>query len=286
MFMHFPSIQRVRQSINQRISSSTVELVGLATCNADFQPRLLTPECMPNPISRDSKQVPSAIQFNRQKLNSIQNNMPLPGDNVQSKLAPTTSQQSEPAGLIFDCDGTLADTMPLHFISWQTTMNRHGIEFDENRFYSLAGQPTVSIVQRLLAEQSITGNAIAIAAEKETAFLQVLPQVQPIEPVVEIARRYRDSHPMGVGSGSNRDVVLQVLKHIGMEGFFDAVVGAEDTSNHKPEPDVFLEVARLIQIPPERCRVYEDADLGIEAARRAGMSWFDVRDVHTPRRIT
>jgi HAD superfamily hydrolase (TIGR01509 family) len=91
---------------------------------------------------------------------------------------------------------------------------------------------------------------------------------------------------MGVGSGSNRDVVLQVLKHIGLDGFFDAVVGAEDTDNHKPEPDVFLEVARLIKVQPHQCRVYEDADLGIEAARRAGMTWFDVRSVHTPRRIT
>ena len=91
---------------------------------------------------------------------------------------------------------------------------------------------------------------------------------------------------MGVGSGSNHDVVVQVLKHIGLDDFFDAIVGAEDTERHKPEPDVFLKVAKLIKVEPDRCRVFEDADLGIEAARRAGMSWFDVREVHTPRRIT
>lgn len=212
--------------------------------------------------------------------------MQRPTHDALTNLPQPKSIQAEPEGLIFDCDGTLADTMPLHFISWQTTMSKHGIEFDENRFYSLAGQPTVSIIDTLLNEQSLAGNAIAIAAEKEAAFLQVLPQVQPIKPVVEIARKYRHSHPMGVGSGSNRDVVIQVLKHIGLDGFFDAVVGAEDTANHKPEPDVFLEVARLIKVQPDRCRVYEDADLGIEAARRAGMMWFDVRLVHTPRRIT
>ncbi|MFT5300038.1 MAG: beta-phosphoglucomutase family hydrolase [Mariniblastus sp.] len=189
-------------------------------------------------------------------------------------------------GLIFDCDGTLADTMPLHFISWQATMTRHGIAFDEDRFYSLAGQPTIQIIETLLQEQSLTGDAEAIAGEKEAAFLEVLPQIQPIQPVVEIARKYRDTHPMGVGSGSNREVVIQVLKLIGLEDFFDAVVGAEDTDRHKPEPDVFLEVSRRINVAPKDCRVFEDADLGIEAARRAGMSWYDVRSVHTPRRIT
>lgn len=199
---------------------------------------------------------------------------------------PTSSLDVEPLGLIFDCDGTLADTMPLHFVSWRMTLARHGVDFDEDRFYSLAGQPTVGIIELLLAEQSLSGDAEAIAAEKEAAFLEVLPQVQPIEPVVQIARQYRDTHPMGVGSGSNRDVVVQVLKHIGLDGFFDALVGAEDTSKHKPEPDVFLEVARRIEVNPGRCRVYEDADLGIEAARRAGMSWYDVREIHTPRRIT
>ena len=92
-------------------------------------------------------------------------------------------------GLIFDCDGTLADTMPLHFIAWSEALGKHGLAFDEDRFYSMAGQPTVKIIQTLLVEQSRTGDAQAIAIEKEMAFLNVLPQVQPIKPVVEIARR-------------------------------------------------------------------------------------------------
>ncbi len=193
---------------------------------------------------------------------------------------------TEPAGLIFDCDGTLADTMPLHFVAWHTVMERHGIGFDEDRFYAMAGQPVIKIIQQLLAEHGRTGDAHAIAQEKEQAFLDVLPQVQPIEPIVDIARRHRGVLPMGVGSGSTRAVVLQILAHLGLHGLFDAVVGAEDTKRHKPEPDVFLEVARQINVAPTACRVYEDADLGVEAAKRAGMMWFDVRTVHTPRRIT
>ena len=189
-------------------------------------------------------------------------------------------------GLVFDCDGTLADTMPLHYIAWRDTLNRYDLEFGEDMFYSMAGQPTVNIVRVLLKEQGISGSAESIAGEKETAFLNVLSQVEPIEPIVSIARKYRDSKKMGVGSGSNETVVLQILEHIGLTDFFDAVVGAEATERHKPEPDVFLEVARRIGVEPAKCRVYEDADLGIEAARRAGMSCFDIREVHTPRRIT
>ncbi len=195
-------------------------------------------------------------------------------------------QHHEFGGLIFDCDGTLADTMPLHYVAWHSTLTRYGIEFGEDRFYAMAGQPTVSIVRQLLDQQAKSGDPVQIAYEKEQQFLELLPQVEPVQPVVEIARQFRPHKPMGVGSGSNREVVLQILEHIGLADFFDAVVGAEDTDRHKPEPDVFLEVARRINVQPDQCQVFEDADLGVEAAVRAGMACFDVREIHTPRRIT
>ena len=190
------------------------------------------------------------------------------------------------AGLIFDCDGTLADTMPLHFVAWQEVLTGHGIQFDEDLFYSFAGQPTVTIVDKLLRQQGLPGDPVAISAEKEQAFLDALPQIKPIQPIVEIAKAFRASKPMGVGSGSNRDTVFQILEHIGLADFFDAVVAAEDTTKHKPEPDVFPEVARQIGVEPTECEVFEDADLGVEAGRRAGMVVFDVRTVHQPQRMT
>ena len=196
------------------------------------------------------------------------------------------SQHAPFTGLIFDCDGTLADTMPLHFIAWSKTLSAVGIEFTEDRIYARAGQPTVNIARTLLNEQGREGDPWEISRLKEQAFLVELPNVQPIEPVVEIAKRFRDSKPMGVGSGSNRDVVFQVLEHIGLRDFFDAVVGAEDTDKHKPEPDVFLEVAKRIEVAPQECQVFEDADLGVESAHRAGMGCFDVRAIHQPRRVT
>ena len=199
-----------------------------------------------------------------------------------------TPDDSMIEGLIFDCDGTLADTMPLHFLAWRKTLNRHGMTLSEDRFYSLGGQPTVKIVALLAGEQGIEVDPVAVADEKEQSFLTRLEEVQPIAPIVEIVRANAGKLPMAVASGSHRAVVFDVLKIIGLDDLFDehTVVGAEDTELHKPNPDVFLEAARRIDVAPEKCRVYEDAELGIEAARRANMACFDVREVFTPARMT
>ena len=191
-------------------------------------------------------------------------------------------------GLIFDCDGTLADTMPLHFHAWRSTLDRYAIPLSEDRFYSLGGQPTVKIVELLAGENGIDLDPVAVAEEKEQAFLTRLSEVKPIAPIVDIVRANVGKLPMAVASGSHRAVVFDVLKIVGLDDLFDehTVVGAEDTELHKPNPDVFLEAARRIGVAPEKCRVYEDAELGIEAARRANMACFDVRDVFTPARVT
>ena len=188
--------------------------------------------------------------------------------------------------LIFDCDGTLADTMPLHFIAWQNVMTDYGFKFDEALFYSLAGQPTDLIITQLSQQQEINVDVDKVTREKENAFLELIDQIEPIEPVVEVVKQFHQKLPMGVGSGGQREVVKQILSTLSLDSIFDCVVGSEDTNLHKPEPDVFLEVASRLNVEPSRCLVYEDADLGIEAARRAGMQFVDVRAVHTPRRIT
>lgn len=176
--------------------------------------------------------------------------------------------------------------MPLHFVAWKSTLAKFGIEFDEDRFYALGGQPTDKIVDLLKTEQNIDVDSVVVAEEKEAAFLDSLDQVQPIQPIVDIALENQGKIPIGVGSGGQRDVVKQILTHLGLENTFQCIVGSEDTQRHKPEPDVFLEVARRLKVKPEHCRVYEDADLGVEAALRAGMECFDVRTIFTPRRIT
>jgi HAD superfamily hydrolase (TIGR01509 family) len=192
----------------------------------------------------------------------------------------------EVLALIFDCDGTLTDSMPLHYIAWREVLGRHGVAFDEDRFYSLGGMPTDKIIAMLAAESGLTLDPLAVAHEKERAFLDNLHLLDEIPAITKIAREQRGRLKMAVASGGFRNVVERQLRQLGLSDCFDAVVTAEDTQRHKPEPDVFLEAARRLGTPPAHCRVYEDSDLGIEAARRAGMSWVDVRTVHRPRRIT
>jgi len=179
--------------------------------------------------------------------------------------------------LIFDCDGTLTDSMPVHFVAWRETLFHHGIQLSEERFYALAGVPTDKIIALLATESEFEIDARQVAAEKEEAFLRVLHLVKPIERVTDIVRAHFGRTKMAVASGGWRNVVTRQLKHIGIEDCFDAVVTAEDTARHKPEPDVFLEAARRLRVEASACTVYEDSDLGIEAARRAGMKWVDVR---------
>lgn len=181
------------------------------------------------------------------------------------------------AALIFDCDGTLVNSMPLHFAAWKNTLGRYGFVLTEERFYALAGQPTWRLVEMLATEHGATVDTHAVAREKEADFVRQIHLVQAIEPIVEIARRYVGHKQMAVASGGWRDITRMQLTQIGIVDWFETIVTAEDTERHKPDPDVFLEAARRLGVPPADCLVYEDADLGIEAARRAGMRCIDIR---------
>ena len=182
-------------------------------------------------------------------------------------------------GLIFDCDGTLADTMPLHWRVWQALARKHRFHLSEERFYSLGGVPSRDILERLSQEQGIPLDHLAIAREKEADYLPLIAQVEPINAVVGIARAHHGQIPMAVASGGTRRVIEQVLAHLGLRPLFDAVVTSEDVVRQKPAPDIFLEAARRLGVPPRHCRAYEDTDLGMQAIRAAGMEAVDVREL-------
>lgn len=187
-------------------------------------------------------------------------------------LPPSTSD-----ALIFDCDGTLADTMPAHYQAWLQLLEPYGIAFPEDRFYALGGVPTAEIARMLFDEAGVPIDAAAIARRKEQMFLQHMDGIVGIEKVVSVARAARGIRPIAVASGGQRPTVEHTLRQVGILDWFPVIVTAEDTTRHKPEPDVFLEAARRLGVPAETCTVYEDTDLGIEAARRAGMRWVDIR---------
>jgi beta-phosphoglucomutase family hydrolase len=184
------------------------------------------------------------------------------------------------SALIFDCDGTLADTMPLHWQAWQVITRKYRLEFPEDRFYALGGVPSRDILKLLAREQQRTDlDALIVAREKEAEYLQLLPQVGPIDVVVDIAREHRGRLPLAVASGGSRHAIEQVLTHIGVRDWFAAVVTNEDIVNQKPAPDIFLEAARRLGVEPQRCRAFEDTDLGMTAIRAAGMEAVDVREL-------
>ena len=180
-------------------------------------------------------------------------------------------------GLVFDCDGTLADTMPLHWRAWQLISQRHHLDFPIDRFYSLGGVPSRDILKMLAAEQGLALDHVAVAHEKEEAYLPLMAEVEPIHVVVEIARENFGKIPMAVASGGTQSIIVAVLEHLKIRHFFNAVVTSEMVVNQKPAPDIFLEAARRIGVDPRFCRGYEDTDLGMQAIRSAAMEAVDVR---------
>ncbi len=183
-------------------------------------------------------------------------------------------------GLIFDCDGTLADTMPLHWRAWQMVTQRHNLHFPEDRFYATGGIPSRDILKLLATEQGRSLDHLAVAHEKEEAYLPLLPQVEPVQAVLEIAKANHGKIPMAVASGGTQRIIGMVLDHLKIRHLFDAIVTSEMVKNQKPAPDIFLEAARRIGVDPKFCRAYEDTDLGLQAIHAAGMEAVDVRKLH------
>lgn len=178
---------------------------------------------------------------------------------------------------IFDCDGTLADTMPLHYRAWCETLAERGARMSEALFYELGGVPTVQIA-RILNERFGFGLDVAeTAAAKEARYEELLPLARPVPQVLALVRSYRGRYPLAVASGGLRRLVDRTLAALGIADCFDAICTAEDVERGKPEPDLFLLAAHRLKTAPEDCVVFEDSDLGLEAARRAGMQGVDIR---------
>lgn len=172
---------------------------------------------------------------------------------------------------IFDCDGTLADTMPTHYKAWRTALGEHAQDFPEAMFYELGGVPTARIVEILNERHGHTLPVDATVAHKESLFLAMSHEIAAIEPVVDLARHYHGHKPLGVASGGHRRIVMNTLRALGIAELFQAIVCSEDYQRGKPSPDPFLEAALRLNVAPERCLVFEDTATGIAAATAAGM---------------
>jgi beta-phosphoglucomutase-like phosphatase (HAD superfamily) len=177
------------------------------------------------------------------------------------------------SAFIFDCDGTLADSMPLYHRAWKSALAAHGATFDFSwdLFMSRAGMSTALTVDGLNAQFGTALLASSIEARQQAAYLTLIEEVQPIHAVVEIARRHFGKLPMSVASGGSRPLVERTLELIGVKDLFPVVVVAADVPRGKPAPDIFLLAAERMGVPPEECLVFEDGEPGLVAAREAGM---------------
>lgn len=177
------------------------------------------------------------------------------------------------AGYIFDCDGTLVDTMPLHFRAWEKAMQQSGLKgpLSEELFYSLGGMPTKKVAAVMAKHYGLTIDVERVFHEKEDFFLEMQTEMKVIKPVVDFARNLHGRAPMSVASGGPKPIVKKTLQLMGIDNLFPVVVTPEDVTHGKPSPEMFLLAAKLMGVPPEQCLVFEDAEPGFQAARAAQM---------------
>ncbi|MEO0531101.1 MAG: HAD-IA family hydrolase [Planctomycetota bacterium] len=180
-------------------------------------------------------------------------------------------------GLVFDCDGTLVDSMPLHTRSWDQCLVPHGVRLPEGFIDTHAGKPTDVIIDLINREHGVDIDAREFLEEKEGRFRERIAEVGPIEPVVATAEHYREKMPMSVVSGGVLANVAACLKAINAFDWFEPILTADDPIAPKPSPDLFLAAAEGMGVPPSECHAFEDADAGLDAARAAGMTVTDVR---------
>ena len=180
-------------------------------------------------------------------------------------------------GLIFDCDGTLADTMPTHWKAWHETFAAYGKTCPHAFLERCMGVPSFEIVRLYNAEFGADLDPRKFSAEKDRRSQAGLPYVGPIVPVVDVVRRCRGRLPMAVASGGVRLNVEMALQAIGLLGWFETILTADDDVPPKPSSAIFIEAARRLRVEPADCQVFEDGEAGLEAARKAGMIVTDVR---------
>lgn len=173
---------------------------------------------------------------------------------------------------LFDCDGTIADSMPLHYIAWKSALAEWNCEFDEKLFYEWGGKPPKEIVAELNRMHGLAMPVDAVATRKEKLYFELLPRLEPVAEVLEHIDAMHRRVPFAVVSGSTRESVMNSLTAIGLLDKFDLIVGSEDYARSKPAPDAFLTAAQRLGVDPRDCLVFEDADIGIQAATAAGMA--------------
>ena len=177
---------------------------------------------------------------------------------------------------LFDLDGTVADSMPQHFVAWSAAVKAHGGSFPEELFYAWGGVPPLRVVEKLNERFGYTLDPESVVADKEAQFLAGIEHIQPVASVLAHIVAKHGEIPLAIVSGSPRHTVELTLATLHLRDCFDVVICAEDYTRGKPDPEPFLKAASELKVDPAACLVFEDADAGIAAAKAAGMHWVRV----------
>ena len=173
---------------------------------------------------------------------------------------------------LFDCDGTIADSMPLHWVAWNKTLAEWDCEFPEDLFYAWGGMPVSEIIATLNQKHGLSMPVAEVARRKEELYFEVLPSLQAVPEVLEQIHISHGEIPFAVVSGSTRDSVVASLEALGILDKFDILVCAGDYTRGKPDPEPFLLAAERLGVPASECLVFEDTEMGIQSATAAGMA--------------
>jgi beta-phosphoglucomutase family hydrolase len=173
---------------------------------------------------------------------------------------------------LFDCDGTIVDSMPLHYAAWTTVLAEWGCKFDEELFYSWGGMPVAEIIAALNVREGLAMPVDEVQRRKEAMYYNILPQLKAVPEVLDHIHMSHGTIPFAVVSGSTRDSVTRSLKTLGILDRFETLVCAGDYTRSKPDPEPFLIAAERLGVKPADCLVFEDTEMGIQAATAAGMA--------------
>jgi HAD superfamily hydrolase (TIGR01509 family) len=173
---------------------------------------------------------------------------------------------------LFDCDGTIADSMPLHYRAWKQALGEWQCEFDEQLFYSWGGMPVAEIISTLNERHGLNMPVEIVAGRKESLYFELLPELQAVPEVLEHIEAESGRIPFAVVSGSTRESVTASLVSLKLLDRFETMVCAGDYMKSKPDPEAFLLAAAKLRAAPEDCLVFEDTEMGIQAATAAGMA--------------
>lgn len=185
--------------------------------------------------------------------------------------------------IIFDCDGTLVDTAPVHLRGLQDALQERGLSMAAEWYYPRVGLTPGKLFDEYESQiATLPMSREELVAGYTRSFQSNLALVKEVAMVADVARAWRGKVPMCVCSNGEKPNVEATLGTAGLIDLFDFVLTANEVGKGKPEPDMFLAAAARMQVKPERCVVFEDADEGLEAARRAGMRGVDIRESYKP----